>query len=44
MLKGVDILSYSMDPDPSRRWEVNIIFELDSSRISTLKNEVGFLQ
>ncbi|MDQ0198817.1 hypothetical protein [Neobacillus ginsengisoli] len=38
-------MSYSVDPDPSRRGEVNIIFELialDSSRISALE-KVGWL-
>ncbi|MDQ6600151.1 hypothetical protein ABE288_19160 [Bacillus salipaludis] len=40
-------MSYSIDPDPSRRGEVNVIFELIelvSTRISALEKVVGFLK
>ncbi|SDM76771.1 hypothetical protein SAMN05443253_105255 [Bacillus sp. OK048] len=33
-------LSYAIDPDPSSSGEVNVIFELDSSGISTLMKVV----
>ncbi len=37
-LEELIILSYSIDPDPSRNGEVNIIFKVDSIRISALKD------
>ncbi|WP_256218524.1 hypothetical protein [Bacillus sp. MUM 116] len=39
-------MSYSIDPDPSRRGGVNVfeLIELVSTRISALKKVVGFLE
>lgn len=43
-MKELIFLSYAIDPDPSSKGEVSVIFELDSSRISARKKVVWLPQ